>query len=161
MFTNGTLLWRRGDSTIAHGNRDVTTACPRHPGHCESTEGLLTNQRCSLATGCGITIATMRWASCAGALSYYSDLTLSQEFQPMAVQLLQHSFQWKLRSHWLKFLRQCHVHKSTTPKFVTPTALSCIDNSWRSTTLPAADLASSNQTLPFQNEHEWVLEKFR
>ena len=26
-------------------------------------------------------------------------------------------------------------HRSTTPKFVTPTALSCIDNSWRSTTL--------------------------
>ena len=51
MFTNGTRLWRRGDSTIAHGNRNVTTACPRH---CESTEGLLTNQRCSLATGCGI-----------------------------------------------------------------------------------------------------------
>ena len=40
MFTNGARLWRRGDSTIAHGNRNVTTACPRHPGHCESTEGL-------------------------------------------------------------------------------------------------------------------------
>ena len=40
MFTNGTCLWRRGDSTIAHGNRNVTTACPRHPGYCESTEGL-------------------------------------------------------------------------------------------------------------------------
>ena len=37
------------------------------------------------------------------ALSYYSDLTLSQSFQPMAAQF------WKLRSHWLKFLRQCHV----------------------------------------------------
>ena len=35
------------------------------------------------------------------------------------------------------------------------------DNSWRSTTLPAADSASSNQTFPFQNEHEWVLEKLR
>ena len=40
MFTNGTCLWRRGDSTIAHGNRDVTTACPRHQEHCESTEWL-------------------------------------------------------------------------------------------------------------------------
>ena len=52
-------------------------------------------------------------------------------------------------------------HRSVTPKFVTPTAPSCIDNSWRSTTLPGADSASSNQTLPFQNEHEWVLEKIR
>ena len=40
MFPNGTCLWRRGDSTIAYGNRNVRTACPRHPGHCESTEGL-------------------------------------------------------------------------------------------------------------------------
>ena len=52
-------------------------------------------------------------------------------------------------------------HRSVTPKFVTPTAPSCIDNSWRSTTLPGADSASSNQTLPSQNEHEWVLEKLR
>ena len=61
--------------------------------------------------------------------------------------------------------RLCHVgsreHRSVTPKFVTPTAPSYIDNSWRSTTLPGADSASSNQTLPFQNEHEWVLEKLR
>ena len=69
-------------------------------------------------------------------LSYFSDLTLSQEFQPMAAQLSmkaalplakilatascrssktgsssqwQRSFQWKLCSHWLKFLRQRHV----------------------------------------------------
>ena len=35
----------------------------------------------------------------------------------------------------------------------------CVDNSWRSTTLPGADSASSNQTLT--NEHEWVLEKLR
>ena len=40
VFTNGTRLWRHGDSTIALGNRNVTTACPRPPGHCESTEGL-------------------------------------------------------------------------------------------------------------------------
>ena len=52
-------------------------------------------------------------------------------------------------------------HRSGTRKFVTPPAPSCIDNSWRSTTLPGADSASSNQTLPFQNEHEWVLEKLR
>ena len=55
----------------------------------------------------------------------------------------------------------CPDHRSITTKFVTLTAPSCIDNSWRSTTLPTADLASSNQTLPFQNEHEWVLEKLR
>ena len=47
---------------------------------------------------------------------------------------------------------------SHPPKLVTPTTPSCIDNSWRSTTLPAADSASSNQTLPFQNEHKWVLQ---
>ena len=35
------------------------------------------------------------------ALSYYSDLMLSQSFQPMAAR--------KLRSHWLKFLGQRHV----------------------------------------------------
>ena len=52
-------------------------------------------------------------------------------------------------------------HRSITSKLVTPTAPSCIDNSWRSTTLPAADSTVSNQTLPFQNEHEWVLEKLR
>ena len=40
MFTNGTYLWRRGDSTIAHSNCNVTTACPRHSGYCESTKGL-------------------------------------------------------------------------------------------------------------------------
>ena len=55
----------------------------------------------------------------------------------------------------------CRVHRSTIPNSVTPTASSCIDNSWRSTTLPKADSASSNQTLPFENEHEWVLEKLR
>ena len=52
-------------------------------------------------------------------------------------------------------------HRSITPKFVTPTAPSCIDNSWRSTILPGVDSASSNLTLPFQNEHKWVLEKLR
>ena len=46
-----------------------------------------------------------------------------------------------------------HTHRNITSKFVTPTAPSCMDNSWRSTTLQAADSASSNQTLPFQNEH--------
>ena len=38
------------------------------------------------------------------AESYYSDQTLLQSFQPMAAQLSK-----KLRSHWLKFLRQRHV----------------------------------------------------
>ena len=33
----------------------------------------------------------------------------------------------------------CYCHKSITPKFVMPTALSCIDNSWRSTTLESAE----------------------
>ena len=37
-------------------------------------------------------------------LYYYSDLTLSQSFSQW-----QHSFQWNLRSHWLKVLRQCHI----------------------------------------------------
>ena len=42
----------------------------------------------------------------------------------------------------------CHDHRSTTPKFVTPTALSCIDDSWRSTTLsPAKKLTSSTANL--------------
>ena len=52
-----------------------------------------------------------------------------------------------------------NAHRIIKHKFVTPTTQLCIDNSWRSTTLPAADSASSNQTLPFQNEHKWVLEK--
>ena len=39
-------------------------------------------------------------------------------------------------------------HRSITPKFVTPTALSCIDNSWRSTTLsPPKKLTSSTSNL--------------
>ena len=32
---------------------------------------------------------------------------------------------------------------------------------WRSTTLPAADSASSEQTLSFGNGHQWVSEKIR
>ena len=48
----------------------------------------------------------------------------------------------------LQFLSSSLDHRSITSKFVTRTAPSCIDNSWRSTTLPAADSASSNQT-PF------------
>ena len=39
MFTSGMCLWRRGDFTIAHDDRNVTTACSRHPGHCESVGG--------------------------------------------------------------------------------------------------------------------------
>ena len=40
MFTIVTCLWRRGDSTVVLGNRNVTTTCPRHPGHCDPTEWL-------------------------------------------------------------------------------------------------------------------------
>ena len=52
-------------------------------------------------------------------------------------------------------------HRSITFKSFMLTALPCIDNSWRSTTLPAADLATSDQTLPLGNEHQWVLDKIR
>ena len=74
------------------------------------------------------------------------------------------------RSHVIVFHDVCstlyHIgarDRSITPKLTptpAPTAPSCVDNSWRSisTTLPTADSASSNQTLPFQNEKEWVLE---
>ena len=45
-------------------------------------------------------------------------------------------------------------HRSTTPKFVTPTALSCIDNSWRSTTLSAPKkLTSSTANLEWCHVH--------
>ena len=52
MLKNVTCLRRHGGSIIVHGNRNITTTCPSYPGHCESTEGL-SNQRCSLASGCG------------------------------------------------------------------------------------------------------------
>ena len=45
-------------------------------------------------------------------------------------------------------------HRSTTPKFVTLTALSCVDNSWRSTTLsPPKKLASSTANLEWCHVH--------
>ena len=45
-------------------------------------------------------------------------------------------------------------HRSVTPKFVTPTALSCIDNSWRSTTLsPPKKLTSSTANLEWCDVH--------
>ena len=45
-------------------------------------------------------------------------------------------------------------HRSITPKFVTPTALSCIDNSWRSTTLyPPKKLISSTANLEWCHVH--------
>ena len=45
-------------------------------------------------------------------------------------------------------------HRSTTPKFVTPTALSCVDNSWRSTTLsPPKKLTSSTANLEWCHVH--------
>ena len=47
-----------------------------------------------------------------------------------------------------------HDHRSTTPKFVTPTALLCIDNSWRSTTLsPRKKLTSSTANLEWCHVH--------
>ena len=47
-----------------------------------------------------------------------------------------------------------HGHRSSTPKFVTPTALSCIDNSWRSTTLsPPKKLTSSTANLEWCHVH--------
>ena len=43
---------------------------------------------------------------------------------------------------------ECPSHRSSTPKFVTPTALSCTDNSWRSTTLSSPKkLTSSTANL--------------
>ena len=56
-------------------------------------------------------------------------------------------------------LKHVHItpgvnHRSSTPKFVTPTALSCIDNSWRSTTLsPPKKLTSSTANLEWCNVH--------
>ena len=45
-------------------------------------------------------------------------------------------------------------HRSITAKFVTPTALSCIDNSWRSTTLsPPKKLSSSTANLEWCHVH--------
>ena len=45
-------------------------------------------------------------------------------------------------------------HRSITPKFVTPTALSCIDNSWRSTTLsPSKKLTSATANLEWCHVH--------
>ena len=47
-----------------------------------------------------------------------------------------------------------HNHRSITPKFVTPTALSCIDNNWRSTTLsPPTKLTSSTANLEWCHVH--------
>ena len=47
-----------------------------------------------------------------------------------------------------------HSHRSVTPKFVTPTAPSCIDNSWRSTTLsPPKKLTSSTANLEWCHVH--------
>ena len=45
-------------------------------------------------------------------------------------------------------------HRSITPKFATPTDLSCIDNSWRSTTLsPPKKLTSSTANLEWCHVH--------
>ena len=60
---------------------------------------------------------------------------------------------WESCAQFLGF-----THRSMTSKALMPTAPSCIDNSWRSTTHPAADSATSSHTLPVGNEHQWVLE---
>ena len=50
-------------------------------------------------------ICTLEHASCCRrALSYYCDMTLSQEFSQWEC-----SFHWKLCWHWLEFLRQCQI----------------------------------------------------
>ena len=55
---------------------------------------------------------------------------------------------------WPGALAPGHQHRSSTPKFVTPTALSCIDNSWRSTTLsPPKKLTSSTANLEWCHVH--------
>ena len=48
----------------------------------------------------------------------------------------------------------CKAHRRITPKFVTPTDLSCIDNSWRSTTLSLpTKLTSSTANLEWCHVH--------
>ena len=61
---------------------------------------------------------------------------------------LWHSFSFRTIPEWK------NNHRSTTLKFVTPTALSCIDNSWRSTTLsPPKKLTSSTANLEWCHVH--------
>ena len=64
---------------------------------------------------------------------------------------------WHLRyTRYVKDIGLTHYtgHRSSTPKFVTPTALSCIDNSWRSTTLsPPKKLTSSTANLEWCHVH--------
>ena len=51
-------------------------------------------------------------------------------------------------------LHLTHEHRSTTSKFVMPTALSYIDNNWRSTTLsPPKKLTSSTANLEWCHIH--------
>ena len=55
---------------------------------------------------------------------------------------------------WWLILEVWQYHRSITPKFVTPTALSCIDNSWRSTTLtPPKKFTSSTANLEWCHVH--------
>ena len=67
--------------------------------------------------------------------------------------------QWHMIKHQLHrtvttILADALTHRSSTPKFVTPTALSCIDNSWRSTTLsPPKKLTSSTANLEWCHVH--------
>ena len=56
MFTNANYQWDPANSAIAHGNCNVTTACPETSVILWIHRETLTNQRCSLATGRGITL---------------------------------------------------------------------------------------------------------
>ena len=60
----------------------------------------------------------------------------------------------KFSRSWMTEAMYDSAHRSMTPKFVTPTALSCIDNSWRSTTLsPPKKLTSSTANLEWCHVH--------
>ena len=68
------------------------------------------------------------------------------------------------RLNWVSELLLVHItpcqitdgglmNRSITPKFVTPTGLSCIDNRWRSTTLKPKKLTSSTSNLKWCHVH--------
>ena len=57
---------------------------------------------------------------------------------------------WNATMHNGRSWQVAYRHRSITPKFVTPTALSCIDNSWRS---PSTKLTSSTANLEWCHVH--------
>ena len=115
-----------------------------------------------VAAGCRTTFWTKDYNGFRGISSgTLSDLYGSGQFCIMYKVFMVHSF---VLFHWQRF----HIHgflcnhpapwaqhhRSITPKFVTPTALSCIDNSWRSTTLsPPTKLTSSTANLEWCHVH--------